>query len=149
MKKQIFARGAIGALGGVFIGQIVMIVISLSVDGGEFMPVPPVLAEQVGSELKAYILQFLGLMVYGAVWAGASVVWETDWSLTKQSIVHCLCYALSALPIATMLQWFPHTAAGFLGYFGGFAATYLALWCGQFMSMRARVRAMNRKLGQI
>ncbi len=148
MKKQIMLRGVIGALGGVFIGQIVVIVISLCQGNGRLMPVPPILSEAVGSEVTACILQLLGLIVYGSVWAAASVVWETDWSLTKQTVVHGLCYSLSALPVATMLHWFPHTAAGFLAYFGGFLVTYAAMWLGQYMGMRARVRAMNARLEQ-
>lgn len=147
MKKQIIIRGGIGALVGLLIGQIVLIIISACMGGGAVQPVPPALAEQVGSELTAYILQTLGVMLYGCVWAAASVVWEIDsWSLTKQTIVHCLCYSLSALPIAWMLQWFDHSWTGFLGYFFGFAVLYASMWGSQYMSMKKRVQAMNKKL---
>ncbi len=149
MKKQIFLRGVIGALGGMLIGQVVMIIISLCAGGSELMPVPPALAEQVGNELTAYILQSLAVMVYGAVWAAASVVWELDWSLTRQTVVHGLCYALSALPAAYLMHWFEHSWVGFLCYFGGFAVLYAAMWLSQYLGMRRRVRAMNERLQKL
>lgn len=148
MKKQIILRGVLGALGGVLVGQIVIIIISLCMGEGEVLPAPPALTEQVGSELTAYILQMLGVMLYGGVWAAATVVWETDWSLTRQTVVHGLCYSLSALPVAWMLHWFEHSAAGFMWYFLGFVAMYVPMWAGQYMSMKKRVQAMNEKLKQ-
>ena len=150
MKKRIFLRGGIGMLGGVFIGQIVLIVISLCLGTGEFSPVNPALTEAVGSELTAYILQMLGLMLYGGVWAAASVVWEMDsWSLTRQTIVHGLCYSLSALPVAWMLHWFEHSVAGFMTYFLGFIVLYASMWVSQYMGMKQRVKEMNEKLSQL
>lgn len=150
MKKQIIIRGGIGALGGVFIGQIVLIIISLCIGNGDVLPVPPQLSEQVGSELTAYILQMLGVMLYGGVWAAASVVWEIDgWSLTKQTVVHGLCYALSALPVAWMLHWFEHSLAGFMAYFFGFVVLYASMWGSQYMSMKQRVKALNESLSRL
>lgn len=150
MKKQVVVRGLIGALGGVFVGQVVLIMISLCMGGGEVQPVSPQLAEQAGSELAAYMLQTLGVMLYGAVWAAASVVWEIDdWSLTKQTVVHGLCYALSALPVAYLMHWFDHSWAGFLCYFGGFAVLYVTMWLSQYLSMRQRVKALNAQLSKL
>lgn len=150
MKKQILIRGGIGALGGVFIGQIVLIIISLCASTGEVLPVSPQLAETVGSELTAYVLQLLGLMLYGGVWAAASVVWEIDhWSLTRQTVVHGLCYALSALPVAWMLCWFEHSVMGFMAYFFGFIVLYASMWGCQYMGMKQRVKEMNEKLKQL
>ena len=45
MKKQILIRGGIGVLCGVFIGQIVLIIISLCNGNGEVLPVSPQLTE--------------------------------------------------------------------------------------------------------
>ncbi|MBQ8555065.1 MAG: DUF3021 domain-containing protein [Clostridia bacterium] len=147
MKKQIILRGILGALGGILIGQIVLIIISLCLGNGEVQPVPPALAEQVGSELTAYILQTLAVMLYGSVWAAASIVWEIDgWSLTRQTIVHGLCYSLSALPIAWLMHWFPHTWTGFLGYIGGFVVLYASMWLAQYLGMKRRIKVLNAQL---
>lgn len=150
MKKQILIRGSIGALGGVFIGQVVQIIISLCQGTGEMYMVPPELAVMAGSEVAGYILQILGLMLYGSVWAAASVVWEIDdWSLTRQTVVHGLCYALSALPVAWMLHWFEHSVSGFMCYFFGFVTLYATMWGSQYMGMKQRVQQMNKKLSEL
>lgn len=147
LKANIIIRGLVGALGGIFVGHLVSIVISLCIGGGEFRPVPDLLTEQAGSEIMAVIWQSLACMLYGSVWAIASIVWELEgWSLMKQTVVHGLSCSLSALPIAWLLHWFPHTWAGFLGYVGIFAGAYVSIWLSQLIAMKRRVKAMNEKL---
>ncbi|MGN0794949.1 MAG: DUF3021 domain-containing protein, partial [Aristaeellaceae bacterium] len=129
MKKQIALRAVIGALTGALIGQLVMVCISLCIGEGSIVVASEALLEQAGSEVMAYILQMLGCMLYGGVWAAGSLVWEKEnWSLMRQSIVHCALYSLSALPVAWMMHWFEHSVVGFLCYFGGFVALYATHW---------------------
>ena len=147
MKKQLLVRSVIGALAGLAIGQIVMIGISLCIGEGEVLPVPPLLALQAGGELTAYILQTLAVMLYGGCWAAASCIWQVEkWSLLKQTLLHFAVYSLSALPIAWLMCWFPHTWAGCAAYFLYFLLLYACTWAGNYLSVRARVRAMNRRL---
>lgn len=147
LKQNIVIRGLIGALGGVFIGQVVCIVISLCIGKGEVVLVPELLAQQAGNELNAFIWQNVACMFFGSVWAIASVVWELEgWSLAKQTLVHGLTCSLSALPVAWLMHWFPHTWPGFLGYCASFVAMYIGIWLGQIYGMRRRVKAMNAKL---
>ncbi len=149
LKKNLLTRGFIGALAGVFIGQVVCIIVSLCMGGKELMPVPPELTEQVGSEIAAFILQNLACMLYGSVWAMASIVWEVEgWSLAKQTRIHWQLCSTSALPIAWLLHWFPHTWAGAAGYFASFAVIYGGIWLGQYLAMRRHVKAVNQKLNQ-
>lgn len=149
MKKQLLARGIIGALAGLAIGQMVMIVISLCVGDGMVLPVPPQLALQAGSELAAYILQTLAVMLYGGCWAAASCIWQVErWSLLRQTVLHFALSSLSALPIAWLLCWFPHTWAGCAAYFLYFLLLYACIWAGNYLSVRARVRAMNKRLAR-
>lgn len=149
MKKQIVLRALIGALTGAFIGQIVMIGINLCIGQEKFLVASEALIAKAGSEVAAYILQMLGCMLYGSVWAAASLVWEAEgWSLLRQSITHCALCSLSALPIAWLMFWFEHSTVGFLCYFGGFAVMYALLWLGQYMAMKHRVKALNDGLNQ-
>ena len=108
---------------------------------------PPLLALQMGSELTAYILQTLAVMLYGCCWAAASCIWQVErWSLMKQTLIHFAVSSLSALPIAWLLCWFPHTWAGCAAYFLYFLLLYACIWAGNYLSVRARVRAMNKRL---
>ncbi len=149
LKRNLLLRGLIGALAGVFIGQAVCIIVSLCVDGQELMPVPVELTRQVGNEIVAFILQNLACMIYGSVWAMASIVWEVEgWSLAKQTRIHWQLCSTSALPIAWLLHWFPHTWTGAAGYFASFALIYVGVWLSQYLSMRQHLKKVNRKLAQ-
>ena len=59
-----------------------------------------------GSELNAVILQIILSLAYGAVWGGASVIWEKDnWSILKETIVHLVICSLATFPIAYFSRW--------------------------------------------
>ena len=102
---------------------------------------------KITKSTAAYIAAILAvLLLCGAVWAAASVIWETEWSLLRQTVTHLLACSLSALPAAYFMHWMPHTVGGILGYFGIFLGIYAGIWLGNYLSVRARIRAMNEKL---
>lgn len=146
MKKAVL-RCTLGAVFGITITVIISIIISLCVGGGEFIFVVPELAEDCGSELNAVILQTLCSVLYGAMWAGASLIWEKEsWSLLKQSLLHFALCSLGTFPAAYFTRWMEHSLSGILSYFGIFFATYLFIWISQYLSIRKRVKAMNKRL---
>ena len=89
MKKQVILRGLFGAPIGLFITTAIAIGISYSVGNGNFYPVAPALAEHCGSELNAVFFQTVMSLLYGAVFGGASAIWEMErWSLLRQTVTH-------------------------------------------------------------
>ena len=78
-----------------------------------------------------------------------SCIWQVEkWSLLKQTVLHFAVSSLSALPIAWLMCWFLHTWVGCATYFLSFLLLYAGIWSGNYLSVRARVRAMNRRLKQ-
>ena len=147
MKKEILKRCLFGAPVGLAIGTIVTIFISLSVGDGKFYAVVPTLITDMGSEINAVILQAVLSMVYGAAWAGASVVWDAEgWSLLKMTLVHLVITSLATFPIAYLARWMPHNIGGVLLYFGIFVAVYLCIWISQYSAMKKRVQQMNERI---
>ena len=59
MKKKLFLRGALGFPIGIAIGYVITICISLMWAGGYYSPCAPELAEALGNEISAVILQAL------------------------------------------------------------------------------------------
>ena len=96
--------------------------------------------------MRQYDYLIVGAGLYGAVFAGATVIWETDWSLTKMTVVHLLVISLITLPIAYFMQWMKHSLGGFLIYFGIFLAIYAAIWIAEYTRMRKGVNDLNRKM---
>ena len=149
MKKEILKRCLLGAPLGLAISTIITILISLFVGDGQYYAVVPALISEMGGELNAVILQAVLSMIYGAAWAGASVVWDAEkWSLLKMTLVHLLITSLATFPIAYFARWMPHNAAGVLLYIGIFIAIYAAIWFSQYAAMKKRIAAMNQKLGE-
>ena len=147
MKKELLKRMLFGAPIGLAISSIITIIISLTVGDGTYYAVVPELAREMGSEINAVIVQAVLSMVYGAAWAGASVVWDAEgWSLLKMTLVHLAITSLATFPIAYLARWMPHNIGGILLYFGIFVAVYLGIWVSQYSAMKRRIQQMNEKI---
>lgn len=149
MKKELIKRCLLGAPLGLAISTIITIAISLSVGDGRYYAVVPSLAQDLGSEINAVVLQALLSMVYGAAWAGASVIWDAErWSLLKMTLVHLLVTSLATFPIAYFARWMPHSTTGIVLYIGIFVAIYAGIWFSQYSAMKKKIRAMNERIQQ-
>ena len=148
MKRKLVSTCALGAALGIALSTLITVGISLCVGDGQFYAVAPALVEDCGGELNAVCLQTLLSMLYGAAWAGAALIWRQDsWSLTRQTVTHLLVCSAATFPIAWLCRWMPHDAAGVAAYFGIFLGVYALIWLAQYLSIRRRVRAMNREIG--
>jgi hypothetical protein len=77
MKKKILLRCLAGAPIGLAVSTIVTIVISLIVNDGRYHAIVPELASDFGTEMNAVLIQVIFSMLYGAVFGGASAIWDT------------------------------------------------------------------------
>lgn len=149
MKKDIFKRCLLGAPIGLAISTIIGIIISLTVNNGVYYAVVPELINDCGNELNAVILQAVLSLVYGAAWAGASVIWEMDnWSILKQTIIHLVICSLATFPIAYFTRWMSHDIKGILCYFAIFFMIYAVIWLSQYSALKKRIDEMNEKLNE-
>lgn len=147
MKKKILLRCFIGSFVGLAISTIITVLISLTVGDGNYYPVVPELITDCGTELNAMLLQTVCSLLYGAAWAGASVIWEIDeWSILRQSISHLLVCSIATFPIAYFMRWMSHSTKGVLSYFGIFLGIYLIVWLSQYSNMKKRVQQLNDKV---
>lgn len=150
MFKEVLKRSVLSALGGLFITQILGVVISLCIGDGNYYPVVPLLAEQLGSEIGAVIFQTTCSLLYGAMFGGMSIIWELDnWSILKQTAVHFLVVSIVSLPVAYVTHWMEHTLIGAIVYFAVFAVIYVFIWLSQYLAVKKRINAMNKKVREI
>ena len=113
MKKKVILRCLIGAPIGLSISFIITLIISVIINKGEYYPVMPKLTALCGNELNAVVIQTVCSLIYGAAFGGASVIWDMEnWSLLKQTVIHCLIISVSMLPIAYCMYWMPHNFWG-------------------------------------
>jgi hypothetical protein len=142
--KKTICRAALGFPLGICIGYIITIAISLVLATGQYSSCPPLLAQQFGSELAAVVFQTVLCGVLGAAFAAASIIWEMEkWSIAKQTGVYFLVTSLAMFPIAYFAQWMERSLAGFLLYFGIFAAIFIVMWLIQYFVWRSKIKRMN------
>lgn len=147
MKKKIITRALIGAPIGLTISTLITIIFSLIFGEGSYFAVPHDLTAACGSEISAVILQTVFALVYGAMWGGASVIWEMEnWSLLKMTVTHLVVCCAVSFPIAYCMQWMPHNIPGALCFFGLFFAIYAVIWLTQYCAIKKQIAQMNSRL---
>ncbi len=149
MKKSIILRCLIGMPIGLAISTVITIIISASIGDGTYYAVVPELSAECGNEIKAVIIQAVCSVLYGAAFAGASAIWETDWSLTKMTLTHLLICSAATFPIAWLMYWMDHSVSGVLKYFGIFLLIYIVIWITQYSSMKRKIAEMNSRIRKI
>ena len=148
MKNEIIKRVIPGFFIGIAIGQIICVLISLINGNGEFVVCVPEFTEQVGNEAIACAIQTFLCGIMGSGFAAASVIWELDSiSIAAQTGICFGIYAVVMLPIAYFTNWMEHSVEGVLSYIGIFAATFVAVWIGQYFAWKNKIKAINAKLG--
>lgn len=147
MKKKIVLRCVVGALAGLTISTMIAIMISIVIGDGNFHPVVPEMITDFGTEINAVLIQTVASFVYGAIWAGASLIWENDnWGVLQQTVMHCIICSVATFPIAYFMQWMPHDILGVLLYYGIFFGIYFIVWILQYSMMKKRIKQMNERL---
>ena len=147
MKKMILRRCLAGAPIGLAISTAITIIISLNIGDGKYYAVTPELTADCGSEIMAVVIQALCSMLYGAACSGASLVWNTDWSLTKMTAVHFLICSAATFPTAYLMRWMNHSVGGVLLYFVQFVVIYVIIWIISYMATKRKIEAFNKKIG--
>lgn len=147
MKRTIILRSLLGAPIGLTISYLIPVFLSLAIGDGNYYPIVPALAEICGNEINAVLLQTVCSLLVGAVFGGASAIWQMEeWSLMRMTVTHLIVCSAAMFPIAYLMQWMPHSLAGFLRYFGIFFAIYFFIWISQYSSIKRKIKQMNRKV---
>lgn len=147
IQKKIITRCLIGAPVGLAISTMITIIFSLAMGDGNFYAVVPELITDCKTEINAVLLQAVCSLLYGAAWAGASVIWEIDnWSILRQTVTHLIIGSLATFPIAYFMRWTKHNVWGILLYFGVFLIIYLFIWFSQYLLIKRRVQQINSRV---
>lgn len=147
MKMKIMIRCLSGFPIGLSIGYLITIVISLIWADGYYASCVPELAEAMGNEISAVILQALLSGILGMGFAGCSVIWEIEsWGIAKQTGIYFLIVSLIMMPIAYVTYWMEHSIRGILSYFAIFVLIFSIVWMIQYSRAKHNIRQMNEKM---
>lgn len=147
MKKKLIYRGILGCPLGIALGYVITVIISACGGDGAFHPVTSELAEAMGGELNAVVVQTVLCGIMGIGFAMASVIWEIDsWSLVKQSAIYFAIACMVMFPISYFANWMPHSPGGILSYVGVFIAVFVFAWLIQYFAWKRKIRRINEEI---
>lgn len=145
MKRKILRR----CLSGAPVGLTVFVFINLlfaHLRGSGQLGIGYYLIRVYGNEVNAATALTLSAMAIGMLWSAASLIFETDWNLLVQTLVHGICCVIPSLAIAWAMYWIPRSGGGIVSYALLFTLIYVVVWLGQYLSMKKRLRKINRQL---
>ncbi|WP_414049131.1 DUF3021 domain-containing protein [Macrococcus animalis] len=147
MKKLIYA-----IQNGAFIGLMISIITSLIFADGKYVPLYP--DSFMG---KIYYDKFdepIIMLICVGIWAligvlftyGNLIFTDTDWSITKQTVVHFLLMLLLFLPLAILAGWFPLELGSIASFVIIFIVIYIAMWFATYQNNKKMIHEINSKL---
>lgn len=145
MKKKLLRR----CLFGTSMGLTVFVLISLAfahLRGDGELRIGYYLIRVYGNEVNAWTALVLSNMVMGMLWSAASIIFETDWGLLLQTLVHGICCVIPSMGIAWAMYWIPRSADGIIQYAAVFVVVYVIVWVVQYLSMKRRLGQINHRL---
>ena len=147
MIRKLWLRILIGATAGVAVGYTATLIRSLRSGEWRYIPVEPQLADLVGSEFSAVLVQFMLFVLVGAGFGAISMIWLNDrLSLIAQAAIYFSAAAAIMLPGAWCLCWIEHTLFELLRFGGSYLAICILLWLAWYLVTRARIKRINRRL---
>ena len=147
MKKNLLRRSIFGAPTGLMIFVWISLLFAHLKGDGEFH-VGYYLIRVYGSEVSAVTALVLSAMAMGMLWSAASLIFETDWNLLMQTVVHALCCVTPSLAIAWAMYWIPRTKDGLLQYGAIFGVIYVLVWLIHYLGMKRRIRLLTAALNR-
>lgn len=91
-------------------------------------------------DAAALILHLLAGAVFGAVAMGCTVAYDVErWSVTRATLAH-LCVTLGGMALLGLAP----TPEGFVLPALACVAAYILIWLALYLSMRRKIRRMNR-----
>ncbi len=146
MKGKIIRRGAAGFLIGVLIGNLIIILESMTGEG-QFRWAGDTLVQKAGSAAAAVFLQNLASGLLGAVCMAGTILYDLeDWELTKASLVHCLLCLAAYFSAALFCGWIEPNFGNIMLMAVIMTASYLLIWLIMYLRYRKEAEELNREI---
>lgn len=142
--KRIFIHGMLTGAILISISSIIALIICVINGSEEFIPTVPAMINVYGSEVKAVVIEYVLLTVFGFVYAAANESFKIDsWSLTRATVVHFTIIFSAYIVIAWFCYFIPHKLSAVFIQAGVFIFNYILIWIGIYFNQLAAVKKIN------
>jgi len=147
MLKKILHSLITGTITGTFIGVILSVLFSFVYSNEYYWPAPPKFMAYFSNETSAMLAAILIWSAMGIIFSLTGLIYsETDWSITKMTLIHfCISY-LAFLPLAVLIGWVSLKAIVLLSFTTIFLFIYITIWFISMLKAKKEIEALNRHL---
>ena len=147
MFRQIIKRSVQGAMIGIFILQVILIIESFKVGDGTYYAFSPDLLEKGFTEAQANLYQFIVCCLMGAIIGSITIVFEIErLSLLIQTMIHFVVLCSSLLGASFLCCWIPLTPSGIKSYCIIMVMIYAVIWAINYLISRVNIKKINEAL---
>ncbi|MFC6254053.1 DUF3021 domain-containing protein [Secundilactobacillus hailunensis] len=141
---KIISHTISGAAAGITIGFLLALSFSLLNHTTVFMSSTPDFINQFPNSLIATIASAGLWALMGIVFdVGSYLIFETQWSITRQTIVHFIVTFALFTPLALLAGWFP-VQSYLIFYFIEFVIIYIIVWFISMQIAKQKVQRLNQ-----
>lgn len=150
MSKKVMRYAITGFPVGIVIGLFISIVFSYAYGLTEYFPAPPRFIDQFASSLNALVISVVIWALIGGVFSCTSLIFtDTDWSITKMSVVHCIVTYILFLPLSLVARWYPLSLVGIGIFTMYYIFIYLIMWTIFMLKAKQDIKKINRRLNSL
>ena len=145
---KIISHALSGAAAGITIGFLLALSFSLLNHTTVFMSSTPDFINQFPNSLIATIASAGLWALMGIVFdVGSYLIFETQWNITRQTIVHFIVTFALFTPLALLAGWFP-IQSYFMMYLIEFVIIYVIIWAVSMQIAKSKVHQLNQLLNK-
>lgn len=138
---------------GAFTGLMISIITSLIFSKDKYVPLYP--DSFMGKIYYENFNEAVIMLICVVLWAligilftyGNLIFTDTDWSITKQTVVHFILMLTLFFPLAILAGWFHLNFENIIRFIIIFIVVYITMWFGTYQRNKKIIHEINNKLG--
>lgn len=147
MKKEVALRLSVSVPGGIAIGFVVPLIISIIRGSGDYIPCTPALVELAGSEINAVIIQMVCSAFIGVASGVGSLIYEIEnWSLFRQTATYFLLNGAAINITALTCRWMDFSILSTIVFLIQYAVIFFIIWFIIYAVNYHNIKKMNSKI---
>lgn len=143
--KRSFAMGVIYGLG-------ISIFFSLIRGTGHYYPLSP--ESTMGHWYLSHVNEAFTMLISVVIWGCIGILFdqvnrifeETDWSITRMTLIHFVISYVGFVPLAILAGWFPLQLGAFFTFTFIFVLIYIVIWVYHYKQSQKIVDEINQSI---
>lgn len=137
---------------GVLFGLSISIFFSLISGDGHYFPLSP--ESTMGEWYLSHFNETITMLISVIIWGCIGILFgqvnrifeETDWSITRMTVIHFVVSYVGFVPLAILAGWFPLQLGAFFTFTIIFILIYIVIWVYHYKQSQKIVDEINQSI---